>query len=40
MHLLKQQMASSMKEGIRQMDPAYPVFVDAILEGVIKGHFM
>ncbi|TYS29400.1 GNAT family N-acetyltransferase [Bacillus pumilus] len=38
MHLLKQQMASSMKEGIRQMDPAYPVFVDAVLEGFIKGH--
>ncbi|MBD3861719.1 GNAT family N-acetyltransferase [Bacillus sp. 28A-2] len=38
MHLLWQQMASSMKEGIRQIDPAYPVFVDAVMDGFIQGN--
>nr|WP_206761920.1 GNAT family N-acetyltransferase [Bacillus safensis] len=27
-----------MKKGIRQIDPAYPVFVDAVMDGVIQGH--
>ncbi|MBG9820928.1 GNAT family acetyltransferase [Bacillus safensis] len=38
MHLLKQQKTPSMKKGIRQIDPAYPVFVDAVMDGMIQGH--
>lgn len=38
MHLLEKQKAASIKEGIRQIDPAYPVFVDAVMDGMIQGH--
>ncbi|WP_440601981.1 GNAT family N-acetyltransferase [Bacillus safensis] len=38
MQLLERQKIPSMKKGIRQIDPAYPVFVDAVLDGVIQGH--
>ncbi|MCM3028424.1 GNAT family N-acetyltransferase [Bacillus safensis] len=38
MHLLRQQKALLMKEGIRQIDPAYPVFVDAVMDGFIQGN--
>ncbi|WP_456265685.1 MULTISPECIES: hypothetical protein [unclassified Bacillus (in: firmicutes)] len=38
MHLLKQQKTPSLKKGIRQIDPAYPVFVDAVMDGMIQGH--
>lgn len=38
MHLLKQQMTPSMKKGIREIDPAYPVFVDAVMDGFIQGN--
>ncbi|MED0865146.1 hypothetical protein [Bacillus safensis] len=38
MHLLKRQKTPSMKKGIRQIDPAYPVFVDAVMDGMIQGH--
>ncbi len=31
-HLLRQQKAPLMKKGIRQIDPAYPVFVDAVMD--------
>lgn len=37
-HLLEKQRSPSMKEGIRQIDPAYPVFVDAVMDGFIQGH--
>ncbi|MEH3001691.1 hypothetical protein [Bacillus pumilus] len=38
MHLLEKQRSPSMKEGIRQIDPAYPVFVDAVKDGFIQGQ--
>ncbi|PRR89402.1 MULTISPECIES: GNAT family N-acetyltransferase [unclassified Bacillus (in: firmicutes)] len=38
MHLLEKRRTASMKEGIRQIDPAYPVFVDAVMDGFIEGH--
>ncbi|WP_342492764.1 GNAT family N-acetyltransferase [Bacillus sp. FSL H8-0516] len=38
MHLLRQQKTPSMKKGIRQIDPAYPVFVDAVMDGFIQGN--
>lgn len=37
MHLLEKQRTASIKEGIRQIDPAYPVFVDAVMDGFIQG---
>ncbi|WP_338594110.1 hypothetical protein [Bacillus safensis] len=38
MQLLERKKIPSMKKGIRQIDPAYPVFVDAVMDGVIQGH--
>lgn len=38
MHLLERKKIPSMKKGIRQIDLAYPVFVDAVMDGMIQGH--
>ncbi|WP_239646695.1 GNAT family N-acetyltransferase [Bacillus zhangzhouensis] len=38
LHLLDQQRVALVKEGIQRIDPAYPVFVDAILDGIINGN--
>ncbi|MFB8733384.1 hypothetical protein ACEQPO_03930 [Bacillus sp. SL00103] len=34
----KQRTAKPIKEGIRQIDPAYPVFVDAVMDGFVQGN--
>ncbi|MFP3421440.1 MULTISPECIES: hypothetical protein [Bacillus] len=34
---MDQQRAALVKEGIRRIDPAYPVFVDSIMDGIIQG---
>ncbi|MEN2454228.1 GNAT family N-acetyltransferase [Bacillus sp. JR_15] len=35
---MEKQRTASIKEGIRQIDPAYPVFVDAVMDGFIQGN--
>lgn len=37
LYLVDQQRTGAVKEEILRIDPAYPVFVDAILDGVIQG---
>nr|WP_260983107.1 GNAT family N-acetyltransferase [Bacillus pumilus] len=38
MYLLEKQRTAAIKEGIRQIDPAYPVFVDAVMDGFVQGN--